>query len=534
MFPIKTILNPIKRLSTLDVVLLSLMFAIMFSLTFSYPFLKTYHSLVNDADMLSIEHIARDLNAGSNLFDWHLSTAPYLFPDILLARLIAPFSKIAHVSVYYHVIFGIILLALVFLVCKVSKTNKLFPVLFAGTLYAFSYYRDTTGDLIAAFFGLIGFHSGIAIPILVSIICTIVFFKDKSNETIACLFLFAFVFLGMVSDSLVIISIFPILFLFPLLAFLRKESTLQQTSKLMGVYLLAAILGKAFGYTNPIPQDRIFMRQLFSEFPALTQKALKQFLVDFKQYSTESFVFASLFILFCVSLVLAIHHIVRVVRSKASAQTPATLFSLFIITAPLMTIVMTLSIGLYASINSSRYWAVLIYLSIVLAAIMLTYKFPSSTKYYKVFLLVVMTAFVVAITKSYQKGNRVIKETNQFSPFIACMRENNLPVGHLYISDYWFARPIQMHSLNDFGVVAYIGLHLYPAASNVVKTMKASPGFVITGFSLDYKDVINVFGPPEAEYCNMSVLGHELKILDYSNNVQVKEVLRSHAANPLR
>src|SRR6478735_12724945 len=74
------------HLSALDTLLVSLAASLFFSIAISSHLLPLHDTLLYNADVLFIEDVARNLNAGGKLFEWRLTQAPYLFPDIAIAR----------------------------------------------------------------------------------------------------------------------------------------------------------------------------------------------------------------------------------------------------------------------------------------------------------------------------------------------------------------------------------------------------------------------------------------------------------------
>jgi hypothetical protein len=521
-----------NRLSVLDVFLISLVVTLAFFLNFNFHLSPLYHMLFYNSDALFIEDVARDLNAGGNLFEWRLTQAPYIFPDIFAARLLVPFtSKIGQTSLYYLIAFGLALVCLLGWICRILKLRPFFPVLLAWIVYSSVFTGNSTGDEISTYFGLLGFHSGILIPILVSIAAALLFLQGNPGKPTSLLLMFLFVFLGVLSDSLVAVALLPPLFLFALICWWKKEGPLSKVNTVFGVTLFASVLGKAFGYTNPFPQDREFMRRILSSFISPPLVALKKFLSDMLRQFANSLVFDIIAILFVIACVFALYHLIAVMRSKAAANTSTTLLSLFVIVSPMVVIIIQISIGLYVLIDLSRQWAPLIYLSIVFGGVIAAKQFPLNQKHHKIFLAALTLAFIALATKTFYANKGRTLETNRFVSLAECMKENGLPTGSLYIADYWLARPLRLHSEGAFRVSPYFAWAPFTNASNILHSRNAHPRFIITGISIDYNEVINRFGEPDAEYCKMNVIGHELQVLDFSSNEQVKAFLRNNAVH---
>jgi hypothetical protein len=115
------------------------------------------------------------------------------------------------------------------------------------------------------------------------------------------------------------------------------------------------------------------------------------------------------------------------------------------------------------------------------------------------------------------------------------MKENQLPAGPFYISDYWLARPIRMYSDGTFLVSPYHGGSAdhrptpFTNASNINHARQSSPRYVITGFVMTEQNTVKLFGKPSAEYCKLSINGEEVKVLDYSQNTIAEDYFREQA-----
>lgn len=520
----------LKNISAFDVLLMSLTASLFFFIAVSFQLLPLNAILLNNADVLFIEEVARDLNAGGNLFDWRLTQAPYLFPDITLARLIALFvAEVGKVGVYYHAIFGALLIGLVYWMCMLARVRAFLPVLFTAILYSIAYFGGLSGDTISVYFGLIGHHTGVAISLLLAMAALMLFVDGTSHDVLALSMLYFSAFTGIVSDSLFAIAFLPPLLVFIALCLARREISVAKAVKALGITALAILMGKAFGYTNPFPQDREFLQIFMSQFPTLAPGAFQKFRTDFFHYFATNRISAFIALLFFSACFIALRHLMDAARRIEPARSALTLLSLFVLLSPVTAMVAQILLGLYVDIDSSRQWASLVFISIAFGAIIGTHRYAARRNIQRSLLLLVLLIFVFHVTRSLGVNRGVTRDAEEFSPVVECMKQNKMPSGALYVSDYWLARPIRLYSHGVYGVSAYGGLMPFPNASNVAKARKATPRFIITGISVDYNEVVKRFGPPSAEHCRMIVGSADMRILDYSDNEKAQAYLRDNA-----
>lgn len=520
----------LKNISAFDALLVSLTVSLFFFIAVSFQLLPLNAILLNNADVLFIEEVARDLNAGGNLFDWRLTQAPYLFPDITLARLIALFvTEAGKVGVYYHAIFGALLIGLIYWTCRLARVRAFLPVLFTAILYSIAYFGGLSGDTISVYFGLIGHHTGVSISLLLAIVALMLFVDGRSNDVLALSMLYFSAFTGIVSDSLFAIAFLPPLLVFMGLCVARRELAASQAAKALGITALAVLMGKAFGYTNPFPQDREFLHVFLSQFPTLAPGAFQKFRTDFFHYFATNRISAFIAILFFSACFIALRHLMDVARKVEPARSALTLLSLFVLLGPAIAMVAQILLGLYVDIDSSRQWASLVFISIAFGVVIGTHRYAARKNIQRSLFLVVLLVFVFHVTRSLAVNRGVTRDAYDFSPVVECMKQNKMPFGALYVSDYWLARPIRLYSQGLYGVSAYGGLIPFQNASNVAKARKATPRFIITGISVDYNEVVKRFGQPRAEYCRMIVGSADLRILDYSNSEKAQAYLRENA-----
>lgn len=519
-----------RSLSALDVVLLSLTASLFFLIAVSSHLLPLNTTLYNSADVLFIEDVARDLNAGGNLFDWRLTQAPYLFPDIAVARILAALAPgVGDVGVYFHALFGVAMVALVFWLCRLCRVAAFVPVLSTAVLYSTTYIGGLTGDAIPVYFGLIGHHCGVLVCILLAFAAVILFVERKTGDAASLSLLYFSAFAGVISDSLFAVAFVPVLFAYVLLALIRREMPASSAARLIGVTLLAVVLGKAFGYANPFPQDREFMQIILAQFPSLTANSFKNFGKDFVQYVLAVRLSAFIAAAYLVSAVAALVQLVSVVRGNRPAASPMNLLALFVLIAAPVTILLQNIVGLYGSIDSSRQWAGIVFASIAFGAMLVVHLLPAHLRMHKLLLGAVQVILIFHTSKALAQNKGVTRDESHVMPLVTCMKASGLPQGWFYVADYWVARPLRLYSGGAFGVMAYSGLVPFFNASNIVDARKAVPRFIIAGISMPYKEVVSRFGPPRAEYCPTSLNGSELKVLDYSESPAALEFLRNNA-----
>jgi len=521
-----------SQFSIWEILLIFFILTTYFFIFISLQYLPIYDIFINNGDILLIEYVARSLNAGSDLLSWRLTQAPYLFPDIFIARILAALNLPAgQIAIYYHAIFGIIALTLISWLCKLSKISATTPILFAALVYSFSYYGLLSSDIISVYFGLIGNHSGNIIPTLLCIISTILFFQNKSLEAPIFLLLFSSLFLGTISDSLIILAFIPFTTLFILLCLIKKEETLPRTLAFFSVMLSAIILGKMYSFITPFAQDRDFFKFIIARLSSSTvELSVKLFARDFVYYFFKSYISALIAVMFFSSFTLSLIQLISVMRTKNTFKTPVIFLSLFVIISPLIVIFTQIGLGIYGSASHSRQWSPLIYLAIVFGIIILLNKFESKKWIVQASITVLAALLLILLTKALSHNRGVTRDNNVFSSFIACMKENHLPTGAYYMSDYWPEIPIRLYSNNEFLVIAANRFFdIWTPGSDVAQDRKISPKFIITGYDIDEKNVIKKLGSPEKIYCRMDIAGNKMSILDYSHNEKVKAFLKEKA-----
>jgi hypothetical protein len=485
--------------------------------------------MINNSDVLFIEDVARDLNAGGDLYNWRLTQAPYIFPDIFLARIISIFAEEpGTVGIYYHIIFGLLIALMLYLFTKSITKNPFLLPSFALGIYFISYYGLSSGDVISMYFGLIGHHSGIIIPIILASFSLVYFFNEKKSLGIILIFISTFI--GTLSDSLVAAAMLPPLLTFALILYYNKNCELSNAIQLFTICFSAVVIAKIFGYMNPFPQDREFMSFVLNNFPNWTLQSIHKFVNDLTSYATKSIISLLILILYITSLIISFIFLFRRGKVWNKVDFLPIFLALFIITSPVSVIAVQLFIGLYGSIDSSRQWAPLIYLSIVYGYLIYVNQFKNSFIYSKIIIIIVFLTPLVIVTPIMHKNKGIISDPNNFKKIVKCMADENLPEGALYIADYWIARPIRFYSNGLFDVSPYGGgLQPFTNASNVSKARMAQPRFVITGHAVDYNLILNKYGAPRQEYCKIDVVGVQLRILDYSENDFAIQDLRSKA-----
>ncbi len=520
----------VQQTTPAQLLLVLLIAGLYFFLLVNLQLLPIYATMMNNADVLFIEDAARGLQSGGNLFDWRLTQAPYIFPDIFAAWLLVLLGVgVGKVAVVYHVLYGGALCACAAILTRLSQSSRFLVVCSAVLLYAASYFGGLSQDAIGLYFGLIGHHSGVALPVMAALMATMLYMQRRVADVWSLGLLFVAVFLGVISDSIVLLAILPCLTLYLLLALWRGAEPRRRLLHLLAFAFAAALLGKAFSFTNPFPQDQEFMRWVLGQFPKLTLDSVKKFPEDFAHYMWHSRASALIALAYLTSLLVAARHLWAAVRKQAPVDS-ATLLSLFVIISPLLTIVVQIVIGLYGSIDSSRQWAALLYIATVCGPLIAARHEPNRRRIYAI-LLVLTMLLLLHVTIALHKKKGETPNIRYYAELIDCM-EKTLPSGWLYIADYWAARPIRFYSEGRFGVVPFSGLAVpFTNAGNVALIRKAAPRYVITGYSIDYAETVKTFGTPKAEYCAVPVQGvGTMRVLDYGDNQAVMNSLQEKAA----
>lgn len=506
--------------------------ALYFIIAVNLQYLPVHGTFVANADVLFIEDVARSLNAGSYLQDWRLTQAPYLFPDILLARLLAHAGAgTAAVAVHYHAIFGVLLAACVFWLCLLARVKPLVPVATTALLYSLSYTGGLGGFPMAMYFGLIGHHAGVMLPLAVALAASAMYFRQQDGGAATLALLFCAVFLGVISDSLLLAAFFPMAFVFSLLLAWRQETTLARLGTWWGFLACAAILGKAYGLAIPFPQDREFMQWVLHQFPSLTVASLRKFPRDFLSAVRSSPVAALIALLFLASAAAAVRHLLRLRRAEASAATVQTLLAVFILVSPLTVIAAQLVIGLYGGMDSTRQWLPVVFVAIAGGAILACADAGRPQRFVLPALCGVALVFSLATVAALAGNKGRTAPPNPYAALVECMDREAAPEGWRYIADYWIARPVRLFSEGRYGAVAYGATVPFTNASNLAWTRKAAPEFVITGSSVDKAGTIARLGEPSGSFCAMAVGGYTVEILDYRKSGNARQVLREQAAN---
>lgn len=500
-----------------------------FFIFFSSQYLPLSAFLSNNADALFIEDIARDLNDGGQLFNWRLTQAPYLFPDITLARALSIPLNIGRVGIYYQAIFGALNALLIHALCRQLRINSITPVSLSLTIYALSYVGGISGDAIAQYFGLIGHHSGIITSLLLATMAIDHHLRAERNNSLTLAALFLAIFLGTISDSLMVLALAPSLSLLALLLVIRDRKAMSRAATLMLILLTAIIAGKAFGYTNPFPQDREFMQAIVSYFPNWTLPAIKKFTGDLGTFVIASRASALILSLYLISMLVSLRYIWGTLNRTLPLDTRFFL-CLFSLLAPLMTIAAQLTLGLYTTIDSSRQWAPLVFLAIVFSGTVL-YSLLDRKRTLETAVMALIVLLLIFTTRGLYLNKGRTAPVNNYQSLIECMLENQLPAGSYYIADYWNARPIRLYSAGRFGVSPYVQLLPFTNASNIKNSRAATPRFIITGITIDYDTTIKKFGAPSREFCRAAGAGLGSVILDYSDNEEVRSYLLAKARN---
>jgi hypothetical protein len=517
--------NLYKYLYTLNIMWV-IVFSFLLLLTFQYLPLASF--LYFNADVLYIADIASYLNNGGNLFDWRLTQAPYLFPDILIARImiLLGINKL-DVAVVYQVVYPILLVTAVIAIMKIMAIKSLYPLLIIATLGIASIISNFQNGDISAFIFLIGFHSGVTLSILLFILTFLLYLKY--NNTFALVALFLVVFISGVSDSLfLIITGLAILFINAIS--LKINAKFGNTCReLLIVWLCALIFAKIFSYINPFPQDREFLGKYLAMFPHLILPAFKNFYRDLIEYSFKNISALYFLIVVIFATLFNLKKLLLSLNSENLILESIFLNFICFVSLPLI-IIIQIVFGLYDDIYSARHWAPLIFLTILPLMVNFNYlKYSGKT-------LVISLNLIFLVLISFNYMNIMKAQTaktppvSHFSPFIECL-STSINIGDELISDYWIARPIRMYSGENIWVNPYLAPDfLFTNASNVARIRQSHPKHVIVGGSLAEEGVRARLGSPTSVFCAMTLNnGYGLKVFDYSNNKEALNLLKSDA-----
>lgn len=527
-----------------DVAVFSLLILLALVVAFHFHLLPLDEIFTHNADSMYSQEVARDLNSGGSVFDWHMPQAPYFFPDLFLARLFEPISQeVGDVARYYHAVLGLLLLFLAAWLCKILEISVAPVVFSAATVYSTTYFGELSGDRISIYFGLINHHSGCSLIVLLVFVLSFLYIKSHGGQKYHLLFIFVVMVLGVISDSLVSLALLPPVFLYCAIVFLKSSSRFASVLQVLAVMFLATVFAKILGLAIPFPQDRAYFGFLLGHFPQGLLRSTSLFAQDFLQFFTKSALSAFLFICYLASYVVSAKQISMMFQDRCSSDSPLVLLSFFVLLSPVLVIVFQVSLGIYLGVQFSRQWAPLVYLSIVFGVVIYCSWSKRSERLIRYIIAVVLLVFLYHLFSATKQSNEFEKPRNTIFNLIECMRENHLPTGSLYIADYWLSRPIRLLSDGEYEVSSYslfIGGPM-TRSENVVKMRKATPHFVITGGGVPYKPIRKRFGLPGAEICEMRLVAPRLpgrgledqinvKILDYRENAEVREQLRAEMA----
>lgn len=503
-----------------------IVFSFLIFLTFQYLPIASF--LKFNADVLYIADIASFLNNGGNLFDWRLTQAPYLFPDILVARIMIIFGiNVLDVAIIYQIAYPILLLMLVIAIMRMLSIKSYFPLLILATLEIASIISNFQNGDIAAFMFLIGFHSGVIFSTLLFILIFLLYLKHDNALTLIALFLV--IFLSGISDSLFLIITGTTILFVNAISLKRNAKFGNICIKLLIIWLGALIFAKIFSYINPFPQDREFLGKYLAMFPHLIVPAFKNLYRDLVEFSYKNIL---AFYLLIIVIFTTIFNFKKLFLSLNCKDLKIELIFFYFICFASLPLIIFIQIifGLYDDIYSARHWAPLIFLTILPLLI----NFDSFKYGIKVFVLSVNLLFLLLISLNYMSLMKMqvgkTPPASHFSPFIECLT-NNIDLGDGLISDYWIARPIRMYSGDKIWVTPYLAPNfLFTNASNVARIRQSNPKHIIVGGALSEVDVRARFGSPTSVICSMTLKnGYGLKVFDYTKNGVALNLLKSDA-----
>lgn len=478
-----------------------------------------------NADVMLIEDVARDLNSGGHLADWRLTQAPYLFPDIFVARIMAAVGfEHGAIAMYYQFLLGLIVVGLLYVIARLAKVNPIRVVAYGALIFSASFWGVLHDEAISLYFGLIGCHSGISVPALAATIFIWMFAADEGRRHWATIGIFLSLALGVASDSIVVMFVVPGAMLYALVLFRNRKLSLNEAAFLVCIIFSAVLFGKLYSYLSPFPQDREFLAFYAAQFPHLVAGTVKTFFEVLIKYTTHYPLSLFLLCLTLYSYAVCVRTLYRACRNGERLDSPVFLMSAIAVTALPIVMATQLALGLYVAIDSSRQWAPIVYYTIVTAAIARIGDRSKESDQYALFTMVLAAAICLDIAHMLAARKGELVPESDFATLVNCMNENNLPAGWKYQSDFWLARPTSMFSNGKYGVVPYSNGSVYSNASNIKNVRHAKPIYVISGKSAKATDYISQYGAPSAIYCKMTLRsGDEVQIMDYSQNAKFME-----------
>lgn len=490
----------------------------------SFDYLPIRSIMADNADVLFAEDIARDLNAGGRVFDWRLSQVTYLFPDIFIARLLAVVGVApGGIGAAYQIVFGALLLALLYALCRLSRVDAWTPLSIATLLYLSAFIGDTISNPVTVHFGLIGEHSGMLIQVLSALICFSMLVREEAPEALACAGLFAAVFLGVISDSLAPIITLPPLVLFGAIAYRDRWLPADRLASAAATVGLGVLFGKLFSYLNPFPQDREFLHLVRAQLPGSILPSIQAFAFDLLYYASHSAISAALLV-----ITILLYGVCARSIAKRGLRRPVGLLALTVVVSLPLTITLQLGLGLYGGIALARHWAPAVFLAVALGAIVMMSDSPRIRKNASAIVLIAAIALAGELAREMASRKGQLRPQGLFADLVKCLETHGRP-GWIYIGDYWISRPVHVYTGGKFGVVPFEGDAVFSNQSNLRDIRSAAPEYLITGYKMSAEPFRRSFGEPRAVVCKVTAAGYNVEILDYSNSEPFKAYARSKA-----
>jgi hypothetical protein len=520
-------LNSVKNNLLLISVLCSLVLG--FLLVTAFDYLEMSKFLRQNADVLYIGDIAKDLNLGGRLFDWRLTQASYLFPDIAFARLLLMAGvETTTIALAYQVLYAIILIMLLSYLSYILRGYFVSTIIILSSLLLLSLQGEIFKGEISPFIFLIGFHSGILLPSVLILILLVKIERCGENKTPWLIAYFVVLFLGSVSDSLLVFLVGPLLFALTVIGYIGRFAWKGASFKLLVLSIAAIISAKIFLLLNPFPQEKEFLGRYIAMFPHLIAPAFKNFIRDLTNYSSSSALALLLLVLVISALLFNFKTLVSSVKNKDASLSIVFLNLICVAGLPFL-LFLQIIFGLYDDVYSARQWAPVLLL-VFFGAVMGT----ENKSIPNIIILIANIIILAAATSSlviFMKSQKGLTAPDVvYNKFVACLISQS-GIGNYYISDYWIARPIRMYSNNKLGVNPYLTLNmLFTNAAKVSYIRVSDPKYIIIGGSITEENVLARFGKPSLVKCDMVLNnGYGIKMFDYEDNATARAILKEEA-----
>jgi len=427
------------------------------------------------ADTLIIEMVARDLLAGGSILDWRLTQAPYVFPDIALATIAAPFVGDGQVGKLVQFALLFIGAPLWYALARrlgVSTLPSLLVGAFFCALFALGFLHTELNSNAALYLGLPGHHSSLSAMLPLALLCTFSLtsacFQPEQNGHSAITWRrvveiavswTALTALVTSDGTLDIVLLGPAVLLCSLLAVvsgLRRQAGLGSyvfaAVGLSTVVLASELLHGGLPYPQKSEFFRFMLQRVKIDFPSIPiASAIGLGKAPFESWGT--------FVLVCASALAFCWLLLNQVRRGptgrwiGAAPTPTTMQDLaisgFVIGVALLPVVQ-IALGMWTGLEAYRQvsWAMLSLM--VLAAIALL----RSGRLASIAFIAVVTFVLATVAAVVVAGNRRTSYESRYARVVSCL-EKSYPAGIDLVGEFWDVLPLTAHSHGKFTGLAF-------------------------------------------------------------------------------